>query len=80
MDEIEKLKLIIQEKDKEIQELKEHLKKYTAPERNKKYYENNKEMILKRNNTNKKQMDKEKIKEYNRRAYLKRKENLKKTA
>ena len=40
---IKKLKL-------EIQELKEKLKKYTNPERNKKYYENNKDMIIMRNN------------------------------
>ncbi|ARF11610.1 hypothetical protein Klosneuvirus_2_46 [Klosneuvirus KNV1] len=80
MDEIEKLRLIIQEKDKEIQELKEHLKKYTAPERNKKYYEKNKEAILKKSNINKKQMNKAKIKEYNRKAYLKRKERLKTSA
>ena len=39
---IKKLKL-------EIQELKEKLKKYTNPERNKKYYENNKDMIIMRN-------------------------------
>mgnify|MGYP003681114848 FL=1 len=38
---IEKLKL-------EIQELKEKLKKYTNPERNKKFYENNKEEIIKK--------------------------------
>ena len=41
---IEKLQL-------EIKELKERLKKYTNPERNKKYYENNKDMIIMRNNS-----------------------------
>lgn len=35
----------------EIKELKERLKKYTNPERNKKYYENNKDMIIMRNNS-----------------------------
>ena len=32
----------------EIQELKEHLKKYTAPKRNKTFYENHKEDIIKK--------------------------------
>ena len=62
-----------------INELEEHLKKYTAPQRNKKFYENHKEEIIKKvmdykeKNKNKKQ-DPEKIKEYNRIAYLKRKQ------
>ena len=62
-----------------INELTEHLKKYTAPKRNKKFYENHKEEIIKKvmeykeKNKDKKQ-DPEKIKEYNRRAYLKQKE------
>ena len=61
-----------------INELTEHLKKYT-PCRNKKFYENHKEEIKKKvmeykeKNKEKKQ-DPEKIKEYNRRAYLKRKQ------
>lgn len=76
MDEVEKLKLIIQEKNKEIQDLKDHLKKYTSPERNKKYYEKNKDSILKKSYDHHKQINKEKIKEYNRKAYLKRKEKL----
>ena len=62
-----------------INELTEHLKKYTAPKRNKKFYENHKEKIIKKvieyKEKNKdKKSDPEKIKEYNRRAYLKRKE------
>ena len=72
---IEENKLL---KDK-INELTEHLKKYTAPKRNKKFYENHKEEIIKKvmeyKEKNKdKKSDPEKIKEYNRRAYLKRKE------
>jgi len=72
---IEENKLL---KDK-INELTEHLKKYTAPKRNKKFYENHKEEIIKKvmeyKEKNKdKKSDLEKIKEYNRRAYLKRKE------
>ena len=72
---VEKNKLL---KEK-INELTEHLKKYTAPQRNKKFYENHKEEIIKKvmeykeKNKDKKQ-DPEKIKEYNRRAYLKRKQ------
>jgi undecaprenyl pyrophosphate synthase len=62
-----------------INELTEHLKKYTAPKRNKKFYENHKEEIIKKvmeyKEKNKdKKSDPEKIKEYNRRAYLKRKD------
>ena len=37
---------IINKLNKEIDDLKEHLKKYTAPERNKKYYENIKKKLL----------------------------------
>jgi len=33
----------------EINELKEHLKKYTAPKRSKSYYENNKDDINEKN-------------------------------
>jgi len=67
------------ELENEVRELKEKLKKYTAPERSKKFYENHKEEIIKKvmeyKEKNKdKKLDPEKIKEYNRRAYLKRKE------
>ena len=65
----------------EIQELKEHLKKYTAPKRNKTFYENHKEDIIKkvkeyRKNHIVKKPSPEKIKEYSRRAYLKKKQKL----
>jgi len=63
-----------------INDLSEHLKKYTAPSRNKKFYENHKDEIIKKvaeykekNKDNLKKPDKDKIKEYNKRAYLKRK-------
>ena len=63
-----------------INELTEHLKKYTAPKRNKKFYENHKEEIIKKNKEyiqknkdNLKKPDPEKIKEYNKRAYERRK-------
>ena len=55
----------------ENNELKEHLKKYTAPKRNKEYYHNNKDKIKEKQST--KKLDPEKIKEYNKRAYEKRK-------
>ena len=65
----------------EIQELKVHLKKYTAPKRNKTFYENHKEDIIKkvkeyRKNHSVKKPSPEKIKEYSRRAYLKKKQKL----
>ena len=47
MEENIKLKEKIEELNCQIIELKEHLKKYTAPTRYKKYYEQNKEKIIK---------------------------------
>jgi len=66
----------------QLQTTKEHLKKYTAPVSRKEYYVNNKEVINERNrkykeNTNYKPTPEQK-KEYNKQAYLRRKENLKK--
>ena len=55
----------------ENNELKEHLKKYTAPKRNKEYYHNNKDKIKEKQSV--KKLDPEKTKEYNKRAYEKRK-------
>ena len=72
---------------KEIQDLKarnmeleEHLKKYTNSLGHRKYYENNKEKIMKNANDYLKKLaeeNPEKLKEYRRRAYLNRKERLK---
>ena len=65
---------------KELNETKEHLKKYTAPSRSKIYYENHKEEIIKRVKEHKQttnytyEVSPEKRKEYNRIAYQKRKE------
>ena len=62
-----------------INELKEHIKKYTAPSRNKKYYENHRDEIIQKSKEykektgNKKVVSPEKIKEYNKKAYEKRK-------
>ena len=69
----------------ELSATKEHLKKYTAPERNKKYYEANKEYVKqkvrecqqKANYVSK--VTPEQRKEYNKRAYLKRKEKTQNT-
>ena len=82
----EKYKLL-EEENKRLQDeltaVKEHLKKYTAPARSKKFYENHKEEIKQKvreykektnYNTN---VPKEKKKEYNKIAYQKKKEQLK---
>lgn len=62
-----------------VEELREKLSKYTNPDRNKKYYENNKDKFIE--NSNKrleklKETNPDKIKEYRKTAYLKRKEKL----
>lgn len=61
---------------------KEHLKKYTAPSRSKTYYENHKEEVKQKvrdyqeRTQYKPTTTPEKRKEYNRKAYLKRKEKI----
>jgi len=65
----------------ENKELKEHLKKYTAPKRNKTFYENHKEDIIKKVKEYKekngvKKPSPEKIKEYSKKAYLKKKQKI----
>jgi outer membrane murein-binding lipoprotein Lpp len=62
----------------EIEQLKTRLKSYTQPQRNKKYYENNKEEIMKRVKEYRETISPEKKKEYARRAYLNKKERLSK--
>ena len=62
--------------EEELQATKEHLKKYTAPASRKVYYENNKEAIKERVKNYK--PTPEQKKEYNKQAYLRKKENLKK--
>ena len=61
--------------ENELNTTKEHLKKYTAPKRSKTYYENHKEELLNKMKTYSPCPDK--IKEKNRKSYLKRKEKLK---
>jgi hypothetical protein len=60
-----------------ITSLNLHLKKYTSSESSKKYYEKNKDKIIEKvkqyNKNNKKQIDPDKMKEYNKRAYEKKK-------
>ena len=57
--------------EKENNDLKLHLKKYTAPTRNKKYYEIHKEELLNKMKENPISSDKKK--EYNKNYYLKKK-------
>ena len=79
MDKDEIIKELAEENAKlkgELQTTKEHLKKYTAPASRKIYYENNKEHILEKMKVN--PTPAEKRKEYNKKAYLRRKEKLKK--
>jgi len=75
MDIISKLEEQIKELTKELNETKEHLKKYTAPSRSKTYYENHKEELLEK--MKKYTPSQDIIKEKNRKAYLKRKEKMK---
>ena len=66
----------------EIDLLKEKLKNYTAPKRSKKFYETNKEEIKQKVIEYKEKTNyninipKEKKQEYNKRAYLKKKEKI----
>lgn len=65
--------------ESKINSLTQHLKKYTSPARNKKYYENHKEEIIEKVKEYKektgynKKPSAEKIKEYSKRAYEKKK-------
>jgi cell division septum initiation protein DivIVA len=64
----------------EVKELREKLQKYTNSEGHKKYYEKNKEVVKKKAKNYLEMLKTEnpdKLKEYRRRAYLKRKERLK---
>jgi hypothetical protein len=64
-----------------ICELEEKLKKYTNGNNHKNYYEKNKNVVMEKANEYKKKLKEtnpDKIKEYAHKAYLKRKEKLKK--
>ncbi len=54
--------------------LKKHLKRYTRPERVKKFYEAHKEEYLAKNKVYQEKITPEKRAEYNKKAYIKRKE------
>jgi len=71
---LDKIKILEEENEKlkiELQETKNHLKKYTSPDRCKKYYEENKEKLLTKMKEN--PIPSEKRKEYNKNYYLKKK-------
>ena len=63
----------IQKLQDELNATKEHLKKYTSPMRNKKYYETHREELLEKMKAN--PVSSEKRKEYNKKYYLKKTEN-----
>jgi len=74
---LNKIKLLEEENLKlktELTDTKEHLKKYTAPKRNKAYYENHKEELLQKMKLT--PISSDKRKEYNKNYYLKKKETL----
>ena len=79
-EEINKLKLEIEELKNKNNELEEKLKSYTNPERNKKYYEKNSNMVKEKakNYMEKiKETNPEKLKEWRHQSYLNRKAKLK---
>ena len=88
VDEIITKNKLLEEENKKLQDeliqTKEHLKKYTAPASRQVYYENNKEKEKQRAKEYKEKtnysanLSSEKKKEYARRAYLNKKEKIKK--
>ena len=79
-EEIDKLKLEIEELKNKNNELEEKLKSYTNPIRNKKYYEKNSDIVKEKakNYMEKiKETNPEKLKEWRHTAYLNRKSKLK---
>ncbi len=79
-EEINILKLEIEELKKKNVELEEKLKLYTNPERNKKYYEKNSNIVKEKAKTYMekiKETNPEKLKEWRHNAYLNRKAKLK---
>jgi hypothetical protein len=79
-DEIIELKQKIEKMENYIKELQEHLKKYTNNNRHLKYYENNREVVKERtkNYVEKLKIENpEKLKEWRRNYYLKRKDKIK---
>ena len=72
------MEITMSSKKVELQEKKEKLKKYTAPERNRNFYKHHKEeMLIKNKEYYKEKVTPEKRKEYARTAYLNQKEKKK---
>ena len=79
-EEVNKLKLEIEELKNRNNELEEKLKSYTNPTRNKKYYEKNSNIVKEKAKTymeKMKETNPEKLKEWRHNAYLNRKAKLK---
>ena len=79
-EEIDKLKLEIEELKNKNNELEEKLKSYTNPTRNKKYYKKNSDIVKEKakNYMEKiKETNPEKLKEWRHQSYLNRKAKLK---
>ena len=79
MDELQVLKQENEEMKNKIIELEERLKKYTNGDNHKRYYEKNKDKIMETGSNYLKKLKEEnpeKLKEYRRTAYQKRKEKL----
>ena len=73
--EIQKLRIENENLKKQLEETKEHLKKYTSPSRYKKYYQEHKEELLAKM---KSYVNPDKKKEYNKNYYLRKKEEKQK--
>jgi dynactin complex subunit len=73
-----KLKELLDDREKRIEELKMKLKKYTNPDKNKRYYEKNKEIIIQKAKEHQDKLKKENpelLKEMKRKSYLKKKKS-----
>ena len=58
----------------ELETTKQHLKRYTNPERKQRYYEKNKELVIEKSKKYKSTAEQRKV--YNRKSYLNRKAKL----
>ena len=79
-DEVSELKLKLEKMEKYVKELEDNLKKYTNNNRHLKYYENNKEVVKERTKNYVEKLKNEnpdKLKEWRRTYYLKKKEKKK---
>ena len=71
-----KLKELLDNREKQIEELKMKLKKYTNPDKNKRYYEKNKNKLLEKSKEYHEKLkleNPEHLKEMKRKSYLKKK-------